>query len=645
MMETLHFIRPLWLLALLPLLALGLWSLRTRGNGQSWKQVVDPQLLPHLLIQPHGKARHWQHGLWFAGAALAIIAAAGPAWEKLPQPVFRDQSALVIALDLSASMNATDIKPSRLVRARLKLLDILQQRNTGQTALLVYANDAFTVTPLTDDTDTIANLVPTLSPELMPAQGSNALAAVRQAVKLLQQAGIAEGHILLIADGIDEGNIEAMTQALDGRHRLSILGVGSRDGSPIPLADSKTGGFVTDRSGAIVIARMNEVALKRAAAAGGGRYQSIRNDDRDVRQLLALIDADIDMQQGDTTLLADRWREQGPWLLLLVIPLTALYARNGWLLTLLMSCGILNMISPGNALAQEAGNWWFTPDQQAMRAFEQGDHQRAANTFQDPAWKATALYKQGKYNEAAKLLQQSQQADNSEEMPARLNRSDWLYNQGNALAKSGDLQAAMQAYQQALELDPDNDDARYNKKLVEEALKQQQQNQQAQQGQQDQQDQQDASQQNDASSGDNAQNSQQDSAQQNAQEQSEQNRDAQSASQQGTAQTDNAQSPQDYAEQNDDTQSEQQSAKHITEQPSQQSPAQYDKEQNPNDEDTQNMAQSNELTENGEQARQASQLTQRWLQRIPDDPGGLLRRKFLYQYKQRERRGDAAQPW
>ncbi|MEN8261658.1 MAG: VWA domain-containing protein, partial [Pseudomonadota bacterium] len=173
-MAEFHFLRPLWFLAILPLVLL-LWFLwrRNRRAGQ-WATVCDARLLPHILIQRNGRRSPWPLTLFATGGVLAVTALAGPAWEQLPTPVFRTESYLVIALDLSRSMDAADIKPSRLIRARYKLADILELRTEGQTALIVYAAVAFTVPPLTDDTATIASQLPALTTGLVPVQGSHA---------------------------------------------------------------------------------------------------------------------------------------------------------------------------------------------------------------------------------------------------------------------------------------------------------------------------------------------------------------------------------------------------------------------------------------------------------------------------------------
>ncbi len=671
MIEQLHLVRPMWLLALIPLAALFALSLRKTRSSQSWKHVCDEQLLPHVLTQPGGARSRLINWLLFIAGALAILAAAGPAWEKLPTPVFRDQSALVIALDLSQSMNATDLKPSRLSRARLKLLDILKARKTGQTALVVYADDAFTVTPLTDDNDTIANLVPTLDAELMPAQGSNVIAAVKKSVELMQQVGSADGHILLITDGVRPQDVDNITELLQGKYRLSILGVGTAEGSPIP----KSGGFLQDKTGAIVIAKMDENVLKQAAAAGGGRYRSITNDDSDINDLLALIDAaDVDMQAGQQDVTADVWREQGPWLLLLVVPIVALYARKGWLLSTTLALTVFSAMQPRSASAIELDELWRTHDQQAMRAFEQGDSKTAAEKFQDPLWKATALYKQGEYEQAAKTLDSALQAtpDAETDTPPvkRLSESDVLYNKANALAKMGQYQQAVETYDAALELDPENEDAAYNKKLVEDLLNQQQQQNQQQQNQ----NQQDNQQQQQSGGEQNQQQSQNNDQQQNdSQNQNSQNQQQQGQQQQDASQTqqqdmqNQQQAGQDQDAQQDPSQQEQRQAQQqkaeqqsADEQQNQQAQAQEQQDQQQDNNVRQQQAQQQaeqqdaeqqqekaaQLSDQTEQERDAqAKVTKRWLQRIPDDPGGLLRRKFYYQYNQREGRSRSSQPW
>ncbi len=176
-----HLLRPLWLLALLPALALLLALWRQRQQARQWQQLVAPELLPHLLDANTSRtpARYLLALalVWL----LAVIALAGPSWEKRPVAIEKNQQALVIILDLSPSMLSEDIKPSRLTRARLKIIDILQRRQDGYTGLVAYAGDAHAVTPLSDDSKTIINLLPDLSPQIMPLSGSNTEAAVNAA--------------------------------------------------------------------------------------------------------------------------------------------------------------------------------------------------------------------------------------------------------------------------------------------------------------------------------------------------------------------------------------------------------------------------------------------------------------------------------
>ncbi|MES1265788.1 MAG: VWA domain-containing protein, partial [Variovorax sp.] len=234
MLENFHFIRPLWLLALIPL-ALLVWQIRASGAGDNpWRRVVDARLLPLLLVgrgQTADRAALW---LLAAGWLIAALALADPTWERRPQPVYQTTAARVVVLDLSRSMNATDLKPSRLVRARFKVEDVLDLATEGQTGLVAYAGDAFTVSPMTRDVNTIRALLKVLDPELMPVDGSRADLGLLKAGELLRQAGTSDAQVLLIADGVQTDKVAA-TEAAATRlgsegYRVIALGIGADAG-------------------------------------------------------------------------------------------------------------------------------------------------------------------------------------------------------------------------------------------------------------------------------------------------------------------------------------------------------------------------------------------------------------------------------
>jgi len=605
-MSEFHFLRPLWLLALPAVAALITGLLRAKQSRRGWAAVCDAQLLPFVLAGQR-RAQRRSSAPWLVGltGSLLVIALAGPTWERLPQPVFRDQSALVIALDLSRSMDAGDLKPSRLIRARHKITDILRTRQAGQTALLVYAGEAFTVTPLTDDADTILNQLGSLDTGMMPSQGSRADLALAAAVELLQQAGATRGDILLVTDGIEGDALASQLDSLRKQgHRLSILGTGSQQGAPIPVAD---GGFLKDAQGSIVVPRLDAAALQRWAQRGGGRYAAIRLDDHDIQYLLAgqtthkLNQAE---QAGDFQ--SEQWREQGPWLILLVIPLAALAFRRGVLVLLLP----LLMPVPESAHAVDWAKLWSRPDQLGMRALEGGAATAAAQHFEDPQWKAAAQYRAGLYEQAAASLE-----------PVKT--TDALYNRGNALARLGQYPQAIASYQQALELDPGHEDARYNLELL-----QQQQQQQQQQSQQD-----------SSSSGDN---NEQAGKAQDPQDASSEGEQKQGDEQQAGSSSEEPQSVEQEGEQ--DASSSGEEAQGYQDEPDPQTSSR----QGTQSSDQQGENDTADMAAIGEQhTEEASDpATEQWLRRIPDDPGGLLRRKFRYQYQQRERRAKPEdEPW
>ena len=189
-----HFIRPIWL-TLLPVMVLLWWYARKAINSGAWESYLPQAMLEALRVNTSKQSSLWQWWL-LTGWLVLTIAAAGPTWIKQPAPVVKNQKALVILLDLSPSMLADDVTPNRLQLAKYKLIDILRKQSDGQVALVAYAGDAHTVSPLTDDPITIEALLPALHPNIMPSTGSNTEAAVAQAQTLFRDAGLLSGDIL-----------------------------------------------------------------------------------------------------------------------------------------------------------------------------------------------------------------------------------------------------------------------------------------------------------------------------------------------------------------------------------------------------------------------------------------------------------------
>ncbi|RLB73477.1 MAG: hypothetical protein DRH07_01525 [Deltaproteobacteria bacterium] len=611
-MSNFHFLRPEWFLALLPLLLLLFWLARRRLRSRSWQAVCDPELLPHLLLGHSVRRANWPIWLLLVGLLLMVLALSGPVWKRQPQPLFRQQSALVILFDLSRSMEVADLRPSRFLRARLKIADLLRQREEGQTALIVFAADAFTVTPLTEDRHTIESLLESLDPELMPVQGSNLTRAIRRGAELLQQAGLQRGRLLLVTDeDRPELSLDAARQLKQQGFELAVLGIGSSEGAPIPQPG---GGFFKDGQGNLVLPKLNAAGLRQLATAGGGNYQQLSVDDTDLRSLLAGLEGHRFDQPGQpAAATGDRWREEGVWLLWPVVFLAALAFRRGWLLV-----WTLLLLLPPSAEALSWAELWKTPDQQAAQAFVEKDFTEAAQQFQDQRWKSSALYRAGEFAPAAKLFEPSQYAD------------DW-YNQGNALAKAGDFPAALKAYQQALELEPEHADAQFNKKLLETAL-QQQQNEENQPGPQNQQgDQHNKSTENQNLSDKDQSADQQGSSSENKEgKKSQQNKpggkDKKAENEKSSTPAGSGKDENTPADQTSET-TQNQARGGSADQPERQI-------------DPPTAALEDTVPETAEQ-RESRLL----LQQIPDDPGGLLRRKFLYQYRQRGQQPETDRSW
>jgi Ca-activated chloride channel family protein len=584
--SQLHFIRPLWLFGIPVLFALWMLLLRLR-NVTLWEEFIPKDKLTVLQVNRGRYSKSWRQ-LLMLGWLLAVIGASGPSWRQVEVPTVRNESAMVIVLDLSQSMLAQDLTPDRLSRAKYKLIDLLRSRADGQTALVVYAGDAHTVAPLTDDASTIEVLLPAIHPTIMPIAGSNAEAAIALAEQLMRDAGITGGKIIMLTDGIAEQARDTITAELNPAYPLSILGVGTSD--PVPIPDER-GGFVRDSRGEIVLAGVDRLALSNLAQTQGGRYVDIQTDNTDVLALTSssYIISDI----SESRLVYDSWEDVGYWLILLMLPFAAFSFRKGVFFMVPLSVIVLAAsLSPRLVHAQErdapggrsfSESLWKTPDQRGAELLEQGAAQAAANTFERPDWTAVANYRAGDFEKAAESFNQ-------------LDGATAQYNLGNSLAFAGKLEQAIEAYDKALEAAPEMQNALHNKTVVEQLLEQQESQEQQDQNQ-----------------------SEQDPSDENSNGEQNQDQDSQD-------QTDPNDGSESSPTENDDPQDQeseqQESPKDDASEPSNQESEQP--EPDPQEEQQEPMtaeATPDELDDSSE----------RWLRGIPDDPSGFLRRKFEYE--------------
>ena len=330
-MADFHFIRPWWLLGLLPLAWLLFRMFNNLTSDNRWQQEVDAELLPYLLEgQPSVESRAPVFAiglLWL----LAVVALAGPSWERMLTPVYQGLQERVLVVDVSQSMNATDVKPSRMDRVIQKLNDVLDLSADSQTALIVYSAVPYVVSPLTDDVQTIRSLLPAINTDIVPAQGSQTTLALQEAIDLLNSSKSRNGSIWLFTDSdLDDSAVTLAKEARQAGYRISVMGVGSEEGAPIPVAE---GGFLKDRNGNIVVVKLNHSPLRSLAQAGGGVFTTVSNSDRDLTQMLG-ADARVEdarLQAGEQQRQAEVWLERGPWILLLLTPFCALVFRRGWL--------------------------------------------------------------------------------------------------------------------------------------------------------------------------------------------------------------------------------------------------------------------------------------------------------------------------
>ncbi|WP_271899183.1 VWA domain-containing protein [Candidatus Phyllobacterium onerii] len=457
MISDFHFLRPLWLVALLVPPTILWLSAHAADIRTRWKGMIAPHLIDSLVIEPDRGRRDFPVWMLAVLLTLAVLGAAGPTWKREAPPFVSDTASLVIAVDLSPTMDAIDISPSRIERVKLKIHDILATRTGARTAVIAYSGTAHLVVPLTDDIDLIETYTDALGTAIMPKPGKDTAAALKLADGLLNRDGVA-GTIVLLTDAIESGVSEAVGT---GNH-IVVLGVGTAEGGVVKQTN---GGFLNDAGGARLNAKLDVDAIKQFGSETGADVATITNDDSDVRWIAQRVRTNFAQQ---TAVGGDRWHDVGWWLIGPVAFLAALSFRRGWLVKLSIFVVAAGFLSAPSAQAADFVDLWLTPDQQGRRAYDGGNYVSAAGHFEDPMWRGVALYRAGRYQDAVDAFA-------SVDMP-----ESW-YNQGNALLHLGAFEDAVAAYGKALKARQSWPDAEANLAIAQRLLQEQKDKEQEQQ--------------------------------------------------------------------------------------------------------------------------------------------------------------------
>ncbi len=548
----------------------------------SWKQVCDPHLISDLVVSVNKSKSIPTWVMIVVGWTLAVVALAGPAWDKEKTQLFRSVDATVIVFDLSRSMNSTDLAPSRLERARYKALELIENLDGQSVGLIAFAGDAFNVTPVSDDIRTVTHLIQSLQTDMVPLQGSNASLGLYRATELLKRSGFDSGNVILLTDGIDANAFDAARELVNDGYRLSVVGIGTSIGAPVRF---QSGEYLKDSSGEFVVALLDRDALDNLAAIGGGKLTVISNEASDLQlpwsQSSQIAHSDFDGDQVATT----QWKDRGAWFLLPLIFIFAFIFKRGWVLGIAL---IVFAIPFDKSMAFEWSHLWQRSDQRAAAAV-------ASQTYDDPSlaahsqWSGIAYYRNDDFEAAAQEFEKS---------TGKIAR----YNQANALAKSGDLQGAIDQYEQALEIDPQFDDAQFNLDLVKKLLEQNQtqgEQQQSQEGE--------------------SQDAQSDQSEADELERMPQGSDS-------------------------DEQSDEQQQSEAEQQRGQQSQGTSEMAQKEKLQDSEPASEEN-VNMQALLDEEHQQVIEQLLRQVNEDPGGLLRRKFYYEAQSREILPDVDQPW
>lgn len=608
-LQDFHFLRPYLLLALILPFVLGYRAIKNETVQSSWAQICDEHLLNFLLVKGQNKQRKLPYILLALIISLGIIAISGPTWIKKQNPALSVDNPVMIMINMSTDMWAKDVSPSRIVRAEYVVSDLLKNFKSTETGLLVYSKEPFVISPLTEDTSLIENLLLQLDEDVLPENGDRLDRAIDLAVNRMQKSGYDKGNVIVLTADVGErfdGALESAAKVAHEGFDVNIIKVSGEKNEKLEMIAEKGNGVYLDY---------------------------LQNQQILVNKINNIYDKALKQSENMQT----SWEDMGYYLFWLPALLLLYYFRKG----VLIACFIVFL-----SISTAKAGWFLNNNQEAMRDFEQEKYDEASQKFDIPAWKAAALYKNGEYEKA--LQEFVQNSDNTS-----------LYNQGNALAKSGKIAEAIKKYEQVLENDSDFEDARFNleylKKLQQQQKNQNQQNKQNQQNnkKQQKQEQQKSSQQEQKSQNQQDERQEEQQSEQNQQEEqnenAEQNQQPQNGEDKQNQKQDSAQKDGDNpqnpdgngngSDENDNNMKQQQNQQQIEDKQDENADNQKDvtkqSQYGNEDEQSDKLAKSIQ-TQAGAKSDEEKEKIRARLQKfrdIPEDKGGLLRALIQKEYQ------------
>lgn len=606
--QDFHFLRPWWLLGLIIPAAVYVFTYKNSQIQSAWQKVCDKNLLDYLLIKNNGTKGYKASVSAALITLFLVMALAGPTWLKKENPALSVENPVMILLNMSGEMWNKDVSPSRIERAKYVIKDLTKSLKNTESGLIVYSKEPFMITPLTEDTSLIDNIMSALQLDIMPQDGDRLDRAIELAVSRMQKTGLPHGNLIVITSNVGERFDAALTgasQASDAGFDVNIVNISKTTNDKLQMVADKGNGLYLNyqQSLAPLIQKINDITAK-----------------------------EIKQSKNMQTV----WEDMG-WYLLWLPALLFLFSFRRGAFVIIWGCFF-------NIYTAEA-SWFLNDNQEALHDFEKQNYAEAAEKFTDTQWKGAAAYKNGDYEAAYENFLQKTDATA-------------LYNQGNALAKGGKIAEAIKKYEEALKKQPDFADAKFN---LEYLKKQQQQKNQQNQQQKQENNKQKQKQQNEQ------QNTNENTAQQKQPLQKQQNQDEKQSQKEQAANANNSEQQQNNQKQQSSSQQQEQQKQQAQSSENNSLEKQSEADNKPNRQDKRNSKAAKseqEQTETAEQKKTAAVSNEdgqekqqaeavgvkdektaerqekirarlQKFRQVPEDKGGLLRAMIQKEYAQK----------